>query len=322
MKIGNKYVIKSKAIVYENELEYISKCVLDYPDIETGGDLFGFWTYSGFPVIQYVIGPGKNSNHQVAFFNQDLEYLKEVGDALRETHGLQHIGEWHSHHRLGLAEPSGHDITTVTNAINNYSLGKFFLVITNIREKSTGINGFTFKKEQGRIFDYTGWVVLKGESPIRAFFDSEFESLVYEPKSKECSIIDLSETKLNETSYVKPTYISEYWLNKSSNHLILKQIIEELNTLYGDVKVFQNESDKTIYLQFVLENKIVNVDFVLDFPMTKPLIYKLDNHVKELIQNGEIEWNGEQDLFESTLDFIERTLTNKPKSLINKILKR
>ena len=318
----NKYAIKSKAIIYQNELDYISKCVLDYPDIETGGDLFGFWTYSGFPVIQYVIGPGKNSNHEIAFFNQDLEYLKEIGDALRETHGLQHIGEWHSHHRLGLAEPSGHDITTVTNAIDNYDLGKFFLVITNVREKSTGINGFMFKKEQGRTFDYTGWVVLKGESPIRTFFDSEYESLVYKPKINNSSIIGLYEVNLNETSYVKPTYSSEYWLNVSSNHLVLKQIIEELNTFYSDIKVFQNDSDETVYLQFSVENKIVNVNFGLDFPKSKPLIYTLENDGEELSENDVIEWDIEQGLMESTIEFIRQNLTIKPKSLINRILKK
>jgi hypothetical protein len=54
MKLSNLYPIKSKAIIYQSELDYISRCVLDYPNIETGGDLFGFWTYSGFPVIQYA----------------------------------------------------------------------------------------------------------------------------------------------------------------------------------------------------------------------------------------------------------------------------
>lgn len=248
MSYQNKYTVKAKALIYKGELEYISKCVLDYPNIETGGDLFGFWTYSGFPVIQYVIGPGKNSNHQVAFFNQDLEYLQKVGDALRVSNGLQHIGEWHSHHKLGLAEPSGHDITTVTRAIDNYNLGKFFLVITNVLESSSGINGFMFKKEQGRIFDYTGWVVLDGESPIRNAFDKDFTSLVYRPQTKQASIVDLTTATLGETEYVKPEYTSEYWLSDKSNHRVLKNIIDRLSEDLHDVKAFQNNEDKSIYL--------------------------------------------------------------------------
>lgn len=32
------------AIVYQSELDYISRCILDYPQIETGGQLFGFYS--------------------------------------------------------------------------------------------------------------------------------------------------------------------------------------------------------------------------------------------------------------------------------------
>ena len=33
--------------------------------------------------------------------------MERLGGLLFSRAGLQHIGEWHSHHRLGLAEPSG-----------------------------------------------------------------------------------------------------------------------------------------------------------------------------------------------------------------------
>lgn len=31
-------------LVYQSELDYLSRCILDYPHIETGGQLFGYWT--------------------------------------------------------------------------------------------------------------------------------------------------------------------------------------------------------------------------------------------------------------------------------------
>ena len=37
----------SKAIIYRSEIDYISRCILDYPNIETGGQLFGYWTALG-----------------------------------------------------------------------------------------------------------------------------------------------------------------------------------------------------------------------------------------------------------------------------------
>ena len=56
----------SKAIIYSSEISFIGRCILDSPNIETGGQLFGFWTASGNPVVVYAIGPGPKANHQVA----------------------------------------------------------------------------------------------------------------------------------------------------------------------------------------------------------------------------------------------------------------
>ena len=81
------------AVIYQSELDFVSRCILDRPDIETGGQLFGFWTARGVPVVLYAIGPGLQANHQLTFFNQDVEYLKLVGNLLLEKFGLQHIGE-------------------------------------------------------------------------------------------------------------------------------------------------------------------------------------------------------------------------------------
>lgn len=301
----NLFAIKSKALIYKGELDYISRCVLDYPDIETGGDLFGFWTYSGYPVIQYVIGPGKNANHQFAFFNQDIEYLDSIGKVLREKHGLQHIGEWHSHHRLGLAEPSGHDVTTVTTAINSYGLGKFFLVIANVRENSSCINGFMFKKEQGRTFDYTGWVVLQGDSPIRTFFDSEFKNIAYKPNVLNSSIIDLVTTTLDEAHFVKPEYFPEYWLADKSNHLALKQIIDGLSKDIENIKVFQNDLDKSIYLKFEYNETNYSLFFPIDFPQSKPIL--TDSDLK-LVDTTETIWYSEEEIAKGTILFTRKIL--------------
>lgn len=87
-------------MIYCSELDYISRCILDSTTIETGGQLFGFWTSTGIPVVLYAIGPGPLANHQVTFFNQDVDYLLNVGTALLQRYGLQHIGEWHSYHQL------------------------------------------------------------------------------------------------------------------------------------------------------------------------------------------------------------------------------
>lgn len=74
------HVVESAPVVYiyRSELDYLSRCILDYPAIETGGQMFGFYTDRGDFVVVYVIGPGPRANHQITFFNQDKEYLLKV----------------------------------------------------------------------------------------------------------------------------------------------------------------------------------------------------------------------------------------------------
>lgn len=317
MILSDLYPIKQKAITYKSELDYISRCVLDYPNIETGGDLFGFWTHSGHPVIQYAIGPGPNANHQPTFFNQDENYLSEIGNRLRDTHGLQHIGEWHSHHQLGLAEPSEHDISTVCKAIIQYNLSNFFLVITNIRENSSSVNGFMFNKDKGREFDYAGWVVLDGSSPIRKEFDANHNSIIYKPKTLEASLLDISKATLQDVEFYKPEYSSEYWLTDKLNHLILKELIEALSKYFKTVQIFQNDEDKTIFLEFCENGNKYNVSFPIDFPKANLRIFdKTENKVLEGAS-----WNFKTDILNTSLNYIKASLNIKDTSSSTRTIK-
>lgn len=86
-----------KAVIFKGEMDFISRCILDRKNIETGGQLFGYWTEDGTPVILYAIGPGPRANHQVTFFNQDIDYLVKVGNILRNRYGAA------PHRRVALA---------------------------------------------------------------------------------------------------------------------------------------------------------------------------------------------------------------------------
>jgi hypothetical protein len=39
---GNMSARVDRAVIYRSEIDFISRCILDYLDIETGGQLFGF----------------------------------------------------------------------------------------------------------------------------------------------------------------------------------------------------------------------------------------------------------------------------------------
>jgi hypothetical protein len=181
----------STAIIHRSEIEYMSRCVLDFPNLETGGDLFGFWTHSGFPVIQYVIGPGPNARRTETTFFQDRQYLVKMGTFLRQQYGLQHIGTFHSHHQLSLSWPSRHDDRTITTAIETYGLKRFLLIICNLRAKHdhpsvndsednllVSINGFLFRRSHEVNYDKSDWEVLGSPSPIRRIFNIELETMI------------------------------------------------------------------------------------------------------------------------------------------------
>ena len=129
------------AYVYENDYEEIQNLVQLYPNIETGGDLFGLWKDERTVIIQQFIGPGKDCKRTTTSFHQDIEYLHRVGSLITTEEGLCNVGEWHSHHQIGMPEPSGPDRRTVFSNMPHLGLERFVLFIATIEGK-----GFTGKK--------------------------------------------------------------------------------------------------------------------------------------------------------------------------------
>jgi len=163
------------AIIYRSELDFLNRCILDRTNIETGGQLFGFWTRDAVPVVLFAIGPGPKANHQPAFFNQDLDYLLSVGQTLVSRYGLQHIGEWHSHHQLGLPHPSGHDAETMSSSIANQHLGRFLMALGNCTETAATVNAFEFVEQYGADYRQIPWEVKELESPFRTVIAKDEE---------------------------------------------------------------------------------------------------------------------------------------------------
>ena len=136
--------------IYADEYKEMCAWVLKNKTLETGGDLFGLWSEDGTAVIQLVLGPGQGCRRAVHSFYQDVPYLQRVGNHLTREEGLCHIGEWHSHHTIGLTRPSGGDEGTVWRNMPTYHLNRFILFIANIgghssEEVSVGCFLFQFK---------------------------------------------------------------------------------------------------------------------------------------------------------------------------------
>lgn len=93
-------------IVWESELRAIAVETTAWT-IETGGDLFGRW--QGTPIVFLATKAGPKAQRSNAHFRLDVDYLRELSGPLAEDWALRYFGDWHSHHRLGLLEPSSGD---------------------------------------------------------------------------------------------------------------------------------------------------------------------------------------------------------------------
>lgn len=249
----------SKALIYSSELDYIARCIQDYPNIETGGQLYGAWTASGAPRVIYVIGPGPRANHQSTFFNQDVEYLETIGAKLKE-YGLQHIGEWHSHHHLGLPHPSGHDAQTMQNGIVQLNLNRLLLCIGSFNDRGIIINPFNFARDAR--FVPAQWEVINTRNRLREVIDNELAGILLNPSSSNYSFA---------VEYIvpqrHPVSNQSGWFSNIENRHAFKQIINTLKTQQWIIETTpQISTEGIVNLKIVTRTFAEIITFPADFP--------------------------------------------------------
>ena len=273
-----------KALIYEAELNRIAAWVEAYPNLETGGDLFGFWTHSGAPVIQFVLGPGETSEHNEHSFFQDHQYLLDSGQILRKTHGLQHIGEWHSHHQLGLKEPSLGDADTVFRAMETYGFSRFILGIATLkrnRNRSThkwqvGFGCFIFSDGDEDECDTGAWVVLPGDSPVRRQLenDSDYD---FPAQSGQSGNWTIRQTTLEFQPSVAPEKVQvsdTVWYSKPGGKILLQEMNARLHQQSFVFQMHQQANSETLYFLIETDRGQLKVEMPDDFPET-PAVFSL-----------------------------------------------
>lgn len=259
----------NSAIIYKSELDYISRCILDYTNIETGGQLFGYWTATGTPVVMYAIGPGNNAQHNPTSFVQDWQYLQQIGNELGRRYRLQHIGEWHSHHQLGLAHPSGGDVNTMSYGVGKPGFPRLLLCIGNCTRTSTTINAFNFHESAPAEYVHAVWDVVERESPYRHLIDSELQHLLIHPHTKYAS---------HERIYSQKSIVGEnvtektHWLTQNVNNVeTMKGFVSIVQTMYPtfDVKAEILSSGEP---QIAIKGANVCIKLPFGFPAKSPII--------------------------------------------------
>ncbi len=285
-------------IIFRSELEYVSRCILDRKDIETGGQLFGYWTESGLPVVVYAIGPGPKANHQKMFFNQDVDYLVTVGRRLKSEFGLWHIGEWHSHHQLGLARPSSHDVHTMVSTIREKGLDRFLLCIGNCDEKSTTLNGYLCGEASCA---HRGWNVVAASSPVRKAVDGSLKDVLVHPRTAVASLADSSHAA---SAHTRPRYAPGYWLSEKANNAVFKAIVDHIAGKNAGIntKVQLNDRGEAV-VRVESGGYCETILFPVGFPTAPPVITRYLNGNPLGRSCGPWPGGGGEDLLKSFIDY-------------------
>ena len=201
--------------IYGDEASRISKWTLQYPNIETGGDIFGLWLNENEVVIQAVIGPGQNCRRTATSFFQDEQYVNSVGELLIRNEGLCLVGSWLSHRTMNIPGPGRDDKDTVWRHLP--TPGRFVLLIATIEMKTEapkvqmGFNMFESTSEGNKVIPMK-LEILQGQSPIRAnkavssrMLESAEITADPEPQRPESSVQSgLTEPEVNEQRCRKP----------------------------------------------------------------------------------------------------------------------
>lgn len=301
--------------IFSTEFEYISKCVLEYQNLETGGDLFGRWIDSSKSSIDYVLGPGPNVKRTSTSFYQDRNFLVSGGNTLINNYGLYHVGEWHSHHKLGLREPSSGDVNTIKLAFENpkYKLNKFLLIICTIEENGVALNPYIFYKESEESTKIAlakcDLKVRKDTNSLRNDFDKNYSGFLYIPQNwqgeEEESI--KNEEKQNTENIIN--FPKDSWLNKKNGKNYLQSICLNLNKNSDGLKIFPNQ-EGSVYIEIYIENQIFIINFPVDFPKNRPIVTLKENEVNETFYeiNNTLHWNKNSKPEEYILQCIEMFL--------------
>jgi hypothetical protein len=101
--------------IFESELQVICDETLDFPNIETGGNLYGLLSHGGSPIVSLATRPAGRFHRGVTSLELDHQVQQKIEESVWAQYGIQFLGMWHSHHQLGLYEPSEGDRSRTAN---------------------------------------------------------------------------------------------------------------------------------------------------------------------------------------------------------------
>ena len=265
----------SYVIIPRSEMEFISRCIQDYDGRETGGQMWGHRTEDGTPVIDFVSGPGPMARHNTTSFFQDEENFHKVDDVASGRYNLEHIGEWHSHHRMGLRHPSGGDVSTMCNALARTGKGHMLVCIGNLNDDgTTSVGAFLFSSR-----GYSGipWDVRDYASPVGDAIRRELAGVMPMPETRKARCAFSPDDRRNG----RAQYIRGYWLEQKENRAILQKIAECVGSVNGIMPEIIMDGDRLFHLRTRLPNGVEDIAFPAGFPHA-PYILRINGNCRKV----------------------------------------
>lgn len=184
-----------------------------------------------------------------------------------------HIGEWHSHHTLGLDRPSGHDANTMQKSINRHHLNRFLLCIGNCRGNQYSIKPYNFIENSSE-YSNAEWEIKGTISPYRSQIDSYLANMDFTSRQYE-----------NE---------QQSWFAEKSNRIQLKNMIDYIRSLPYCIDSQAQLSGDIVELTTTFSDRIEVIKFPSNFP-TDAISIKIKYHnstetvLKSMSDNNNIE---------------------------------
>ncbi|GAA0937525.1 hypothetical protein [Actinocorallia libanotica] len=171
-----------KIRIFESELETICDETHGFPDIETGGGLFGLFSHGASPVVMLATRPPDGTLRRAASMSLEPGASTLLERGLWHAFGIQSLGIWHSHHWIGLYEPSGGDLDRTRRYAEGHKRPKYTEILANFEGRRPTGRGGKQPREAPAVrltpFHYTDatvpvragaeFEVIPGDSPIRA----------------------------------------------------------------------------------------------------------------------------------------------------------
>lgn len=166
---GEATLVPRPAIItWESEIRAIAADALRWTT-ETGGDLFGSWANSAVVYLASLAGPA--AVREAAHFRLDIAYLRELSQQLTSDWGVRYLGDWHSHHRLGLRAPSSRDKRRIGRvAARNAFPAMAEIVVTledRVGDTHVYFHPWVYRGEDKTKPSPASLEILSGASPVR-----------------------------------------------------------------------------------------------------------------------------------------------------------